>query len=64
MRRLGRGMSRSQRANKPQEGAAYRREALKMRSLVKKKKEECWKNFIEEQGAEDAWKVIRFPKDP
>ena len=35
VRKIGRGMSHSQRANKPQQWAAYRREAIKMRSLEK-----------------------------
>ena len=57
-------MSRAQRDTKRQQWGAYRKEAQKMRLLIKWKKEEFWRNFVEEQGTEDPWKVIKFAKDP
>ena len=32
--------------------------------MIKKKKEECWRNFVEEYGEKDAWEVARYAKDP
>ena len=58
---MGRGMGQTQRSKKLQQWLAYRREALKMGSLVQKGRR---KNFVEENGGEDPWKVIRFAKDP
>ena len=46
VRSLGRGMSRAQRDINRQQWGAYRKEAQKMRLLIKWKKEECWRNFV------------------
>ena len=53
VRRLGTGMSRAKRDTKRQQWGTYRKEAQKMQHIIKLKNEEYWRNFIEEQGAED-----------
>ena len=61
---LGRAISRAQRDTKRLQWGTYRKEEQKLLLLIKWKKEEFWKNFVEEQGAEDPWRVIKFTKDP
>ena len=39
-------------------------EAAKMKALVKRKKEECWRKFCEESGEKNPWEVVRWARDP
>ena len=45
----------------------WRREAAKLRNLIKRKKREHWSSFVEETvsgKAQDIWKVIRVARNP
>ena len=42
----------------------WKLEAAKLKKLIKKKKKECWKRFMEEYGEEDPWQIVEFAKDP
>ena len=46
------------------ESDIWKVEAMKMKALVKKKKETCWQRFCEESGEKNPWEVVRWARDP
>ena len=41
----------------------WKKEKAKMKVMVQKKKEECWRKFTEEYGERDLWEVARLARD-
>lgn len=42
----------------------WKKNKAKMQQIVKKKKEECWRQFTKEYRERDPWEVARLPCDP
>ena len=39
-------------------------EVAKMKALIKRKKEACWRKFCEESGDKNPWEIVGWARDP
>ena len=61
-RRVGHGAG--GRARDAERYEDWKEEVANPRKTIKKKKQECWRNFTEEMSDQDPWKLIAFARDP
>ena len=65
VRKAGRGgKGRGARDHDPSRWMRWKKEKAKMKVMVQKKKEKCWRKFTEEYGEKDHWEVARLARDP
>ena len=46
------------------EADSWKVEATKMKAMIRRKKEACWRKFCEESGDKNPWEVVRWARDP
>ena len=46
------------------EADSWKMEATKMKALIRRKREACWRKFCEESGDKNPWEVVRWARDP
>ena len=66
VRRAGRGGKRRRLVGgrDRREADSCKVEATKMKALIRRKKEACWRKFCEESGDKNPWEVVRWARDP
>src|SRR5258706_302385 len=65
VRKAGRGgKGQGAKDHDPSRWMRWKKEKAKMKVMVQKKKEECWRKFTEEYGERDPWEVARLARDP
>ena len=65
VRKKGRGAKgQGVKAHDPARWMCWKKEKAKMKVMVQKKKEECWRKFTKEYGERDPREVARLARDP